>query len=109
MSRQLRGKAKSGSVSESFRPNGLSGAGVFARDPNGQPLAPFLSATAERLTPPFSGHARTESVRLCTSLVSGTVSGLAHGTALLTRRKKRTAGRNVRGICLAQEVVLEVG
>ena len=106
MSRWLRGKASPGRVGESFGPIGRLDAGVLARDPNSQPLTPLLSATAERLTPPFSGHARTESLRLCTPLLSGTVGGLAHGTALMSRRKEADVRAKV---AQRKEAVVEVG
>jgi hypothetical protein len=72
-SRWLRGKL---SPSRDSR----SGAGVFTRDPNGQPLPPFLPTAAEGLAPPLRRHASTEPVRTGAPLVTGTVGGLTHGT-----------------------------
>jgi hypothetical protein len=57
-----------------------SGAGVLTRDPNSQPLPPFLPAATESLASPLRGHASAESVRTSAPLVTGTVGGLTHET-----------------------------
>jgi hypothetical protein len=73
VSRWLRGKA---SLCRGCR----SGAGVLARDPNSQPLSPFLPAAAESLASPFRGHASAEPMCPGAPLVTGTVGGLTHET-----------------------------
>jgi hypothetical protein len=59
---------------------GRSVADVLIRDPYSQPLASLLSTPAEGLTSPLRGHARTESVRLYTPLITGTIGRLTHET-----------------------------
>jgi hypothetical protein len=57
-----------------------SGAGVLARDPNSQPLPPFLPTAAESLASPLRRHTSAEPMCTSASLVTGTIGGLTHGT-----------------------------
>jgi hypothetical protein len=89
VSRWLRGKPSP----KALRRDCSSDAGVLARDPNGQPLPPFLPAAAERLTSPFRRHPRAEPVRASTPLVAGTVGRLTHGTVLGLEAKEGATSR----------------
>jgi hypothetical protein len=89
VSRWLRGKPSPGRA-------GQSGAGVFARDLNGQPLPPFLPAPAESLASPLRGHASAEPVRTSAPLVAGTVGGLTHGNLGDEKTKEGATARAAR-------------
>jgi hypothetical protein len=70
-----------------------SGAAVLARDPNSQPLPPFLPTAAESLASPLGRHAGTKPVRTGTPLIAGTIGGLTHELGDSRTREGATTAR----------------